>query len=210
MFSRIMELVRKNFFAGFLILIPLGVILWILITLFLMVIDLYGFLPTAWRPDSYFEEGALKSLFTGLTIFTLLCLLAILVTGLGMVSKFYVGERVLEVIGDVIQRIPVVGTIYGSLDQLLRAFSSSGGQQFRRVVYVEFPRKGIWTIGFVTGTNRSPLIPEGHVNLFVPTVPNPTSGFYLIVHESELKETNLKVEEAFKTLLSFGIAQHGK
>lgn len=210
MFSRIVDLVRKNFFAGVLILVPLGVILWILISLFLMVVDLYGYLPLSWRPDSYFEEGALKSLFTGLTILTLVGLLSIFVTGLGMSSKFYFGKKILEFIGDIILRIPVVGTIYGSLDQLLRAFSSSGEQQFRRVVYVEFPRKGIWTIGFVTGTNRSPLIPEGHVNLFVPTVPNPTSGFYLIVAESELKESRLKVEEAFKTLLSFGIAQHGK
>jgi len=82
-------------------------------------------------------------------------------------------------------------------------------QQFSRVVYVEYPRKGTYALAFVTSTARSPVenSKEIFLNVYVPTTPNPTSGFHLIVSESEVRDSNLSVEEAFKTILSLGIAQ---
>ncbi len=128
---------------------------------------------------------------------------------LGFFSKVYFGKQVLVWIGEAIQKIPFFGGIYSSIDQLVKALSHSGGKQFSRVVYVEYPRKEVWAVGFVTGPATLKGIPEGYLNVFVPTVPNPTSGFHLLIKESEVKDSGLKVEEAFQLILSLGISQPG-
>jgi uncharacterized membrane protein len=104
----------------------------------------------------------------------------------------------------------VIRGVYSALDQLLRTLANGGGQQFNRVVYIEYPRKGLLAIAFVTGPARGPAVPPGHLNVYVPTTPNPTSGFHLIVPENEVRESLLKVEDAFKTILSLGLAQPGE
>ncbi len=101
----------------------------------------------------------------------------------------------------------MVRSVYSALDQLLRTLAAGGGKQFNRVVYVEYPRKGIWALAFVTGPAREKHIPEGHLNIYIPTTPNPTSGFHLIVSEADVRESGMTVEHAFKTILSLGIAQ---
>ena len=98
-------------------------------------------------------------------------------------------------------------SIYGALEQLLHTLAQGGGAQFRRVVYIEYPRKDVWALAFVTGPARAPGFPDGYLNVYVPTTPNPTSGFHLLVAEAEVRPSELSVEEAFKTILSLGIAQ---
>ncbi len=134
-------------------------------------------------------------------------ILALGISALGWASKQFIGRKILDLLADLIQRIPVLRGVYSSLDQLLKTLVSGNGQQFSRVVYVEYPRKGVWVIAFVTGPAKGPAIPPAHLNIYVPTTPNPTSGFHLIVPETDVRETQMKVEEAFKTLLSLGIAQ---
>ena len=126
---------------------------------------------------------------------------------LGWFSRRYLGKKSLELIEEIILRIPVLRGIYTALTQMLRALTVGGGQQFHRVVYLEYPRKGLWTLAFVTGPAKGPAVPPHHLNVYVPTTPNPTSGFYLIVPEGEVRESHMKVDEAFKTILSLGIAQ---
>lgn len=200
-------LLRRHFLAGLLILIPLGVITWIISSVLGSLWRLNLLLPDEWRPENFLPDPSLAFLLNlGFTIAGAL-FLALTISLLGWVSKQYLGLKALELVGEIIQRIPVVRSIYSALDQLIRALASGEGQQFSRVVYVEFPSKGIWTLAFVTGAARLPGSSEPHLSLFIPMTPNPTSGFYLVVPEASVRESNMKVEEAFKTILSLGIAQ---
>ena len=201
--------VRDHFFAGMLVVIPLGVIGWILATLWQSVLIFEQVMPKSWEPENFLGQGFLASASRVFFTLGLCAACVVLVSFLGWASKQYIGGKALEWVGEVIQRIPVIRSVYSSLDQLLRALAAGGGQQFSRVVYVEYPRKGMWTLAFVTG---HACVPDSFgsgkfLNIYVPTTPNPTSGFYLIVSEEDIKDANMKVEEAFKAILSLGIAQ---
>ena len=165
-------------------------------------------IPEAWKPEHYLGDSFPAFLVRFGVTLGLLLIFAAGVAGLGWASKHYLGEKILEFVGGLIQRIPVIRSVYSALDQLLRALAAGGGSQFRRVVYLEFPKTGTWTLGFVTGAAVSGVQGQKKLlSVYVPTTPNPTSGFYLMVPEEEVREANLSVEEAFKTLLSLGIAQ---
>ncbi|MCM0604948.1 MAG: DUF502 domain-containing protein [Xanthomonadaceae bacterium] len=196
---KIIEILRKNFLTGVIVFIPMVVIFWISRYFVSFLWDFIDLVPSELRPES--------EVITGLLVLGITVAFAIGIALLGLFSKFYFGKKFLEFFGEQIQRIPVVGTIYSSLDQLLKTLATGGGKQFSRVVYIEYPRVGVWAVAFVTGPAVSKTLPDGYLNVFIPTVPNPTSGFHLIVKETEVKETHLKVEEAFKLILSLGIAQ---
>lgn len=198
---------RKHFFAGVLVAIPIGVIIWILAWVLSALWSFQDLLPRSWRPDSYVENPALAFLVNAAFTLGITAFLALNLSALGWASKQLIGEKILQLIGILIQRIPVIRSIYSALDQLLRAMTAGGGQQFSRVVYIEYPRKGVWALAFVTGPAKGPAAPPDHLNVFLPATPNPTSGFHLIVPESDIRESNMKVEEAFKTILSLGLAQ---
>jgi uncharacterized membrane protein len=203
----IVSLLRSNFFAGLLVVIPFAVIAWIIGIVMGMLWQFQDFLPLSWQPDNLIQNTTLALLMKIAFTLAAAISLALAISVFGWASKQFLGRKLLELLADLIQHIPVVRSIYSALDQLLRTFTAQGGQQFNRVVYVEYPRKGLWAIAFVTSTAREPGIPPGHLNIYVPTTPNPTSGFHLIVDEKEVRDTNLKVEDAFKILLSLGIAQ---
>lgn len=196
-----MKFLKDNFLTGLLVLFPLGVIAWILTAIFQMVWSFRYWLPLELQPQSAASDALLTIVIFGIFVAG--------VSAVGLFSKFYLGRKILGWLGFLIQRIPLIRSIYSALDQLTQAFSQGGdtGRQFSRVVYVEFPRAGVWTLAFVTGNNKNPALPNGCVNLFVPTTPNPTSGFFLIAPENELRETHMSVEEAFKNLISLGIAR---
>lgn len=203
-----MKLLRANFFTGLLALVPLAVTAWILKGLLLWMWGVYialpeslQFLPTV--------DGPGRILVNALGVLIVTATLVVLITLLGWVSRQYLGMQLLAAVGQMIQKIPLLGTVYSALDQLLQTFSGSKDKKFSRVVYVEFPRKGVWTLGFVTGDASNPAIGGGTLlSVFVPAVPNPTSGFVLLVPESEVKATDMSVDEAFKWVLSLGLA-HG-
>jgi uncharacterized membrane protein len=190
-----------------LVLIPFGVIGWILLSLFEAIWRLHGLLPRGLMPPDIGEDQALFTLINIAFTFGVLVTAAFGISILGWASKHFFGRKIIEFFGDIINHIPVIRSVYSALDQLLRTIAADGGQQFSRVVYVEYPRRGMWTLAFVTGPTRAFSATERHLNVYVPTTPNPTSGFYLIVPESEVRESHMKVEEAFKNILSLGIAQ---
>jgi uncharacterized membrane protein len=204
---RKIQFLKSHFFTGLLVVIPLGVIAWILIAALGALWRVHEILPESWRPDTVLGDTSFATLLNLVLTLALALVLAIGISFLGWVSKQYLGKKALEMIGGLIQRIPVIRSVYSALDQLLRTLAAGGGQQFSRVVYIEYPRKGVWALAFVTGPAQGPAVPSRHLNVYVPTTPNPTSGFHLIVSEDEVRESHLKVEEAFKTLLSLGIAQ---
>jgi len=201
------SLIRSYFFSGVLVVIPLGVIAWISVSALETLWMLPGILPESWRPEYWIQDPSTAEVVNAGIVLLLALLLVLLVSLLGWISTQYLGKKVLDSLGHLIQRIPVLRSIYSALDQLLRTFTSGSGQQFNRVVYIEYPRKGVWALAFVTGSAKGPAAPAHHLNVYVPTTPNPTSGFHLIVPEAEVRESGMSVEEAFRTILSLGIAQ---
>jgi uncharacterized membrane protein len=201
------QFLRSHFLAGLLVLAPLGVITWLLTIALGALWRVHFLLPEDWRPDAWSSDPLVATLLNlGVTLGISLFLL-VAISVLGWSSKQYIGKKVLQWVGEWIQRIPVIRSVYSALDQFLRTLTAGGGQQFNRVVYIEYPRKGIWALAFVTGPAVGPAVPPKHLNVYIPTTPNPTSGFHLIVPEEEVRESHLKVEDAFKTILSLGIAQ---
>lgn len=200
-------LLRGYFVSGMLILIPLVVTGWIITGMLNFLWGFQEWLPSSWHE---FMSGSPRSITLVLKVAftaTIALLLALGISLLGWTSQQYLGKKLLESISELIQRIPVLRSVYSALDQMLKALGSGGGQQFNRVVYVEYPRPGMWTLGFVTGVTRNKAFPESMLNLFVPTTPNPTGGFYLLVPESQVRESGMGVEDAFRTILSLGVAQ---
>jgi Uncharacterized conserved protein len=202
-------LFRRHFLTGVFVLIPFLAAAWIIGKVLAALWTLHLLIPEEWKPIYHFDPfvaQAMNFLITvGLTI-----VFAFVVSTLGWISKNVIGAKVLAFLSQLIQRIPIVRAVFSSLNQLLKTMASGDKQQFSRVVYLEYPRKGSYALAFVTSAARSPLAEkndaEKFINVYVPTTPNPTSGFHLIVSESEVRDSNLSVEEAFKTILSLGIA----
>jgi uncharacterized membrane protein len=206
-FPGILSLLKKNFFAGLFVVAPFIVIAWLMGIVLHSIWGLREWVPQAWRPEAWMPDPDAALLINGAFTIGVVLLLAFAVSFIGWVSKQYLGKRVLKFIAEIIEHIPVIRSVYSALDQLLRTMGPGGGQQFSRVVYVEYPRKGVWTLAFVTSAARGPAAPAKHLNIYVPTTPNPTSGFHLLVPEADVKESEMSVEEAFRTILSLGIAQ---
>lgn len=205
---RFRALLRSHFLAGMMVVIPLGVIFWIGLAALRALWGLRQLAPDSWRPQAFIPNPTLAFLVDVAAMVIGAVALAAGVSFIGWVSKHLLGQKILEFVHEhLIQRIPVLRSVYSALDQLLRTMTDEGGHQFRRVVYVEYPRKGVWALAFVTGPSIAPQMPADYLNVFIPTTPNPTSGFHLLVAESEVKPSNLTVEEAFRTILSLGIAQ---
>ncbi len=123
-------------------------------------------------------------------------------------ARNIIGQWLLKLSEEVLHRIPVAGTIYKTTKQILTALFASSSKRFRRVVLIEYPRKGAWSLGFVTGNLHAKLPGQGEENwltVFIPTTPNPTSGWYAVVHETDTYTVTISVEDAFKLLISGGI-----
>jgi uncharacterized membrane protein len=183
--------IRRWVIAGLLIWIPLGVTL-------LVIRSMIGVL------DSLFLPAAITARIPGVG----LLLTVVVVLGTGAIASNYAGSRALGWIENALGRIPLVRTIYGSLKKLARTIFSGSATSFRQPVLIEYPRKGAWTIAFITG-DPPPEVNQRLgmtlVTCFVPTTPNPTSGFILLIPESDLIRLELPVEEAMKYVISLGM-----
>lgn len=200
------SLFRRHFLTGVFVLIPFVVVAWILGKIFAALWTLHLLIPEEWKPIYHFDPIVAQLLNFAATV-GLTLIFAFLVSSLGWFSKKILGARVLSFLSRIVQRIPVVRAVFTSLSQLLKTMASGDEQQFSRVVYLEYPRAGTWALAFVTSSARSPLGDgERYINVYVPTTPNPTSGFHLIVAESSVRDSHMSVEDAFKTILSLGIA----
>ena len=179
---------RKSFFTGLLVVIPIGATIYILIFLTSLLNDLL--------PFSFLPYG------TGIV------LTIILITLVGFMTTNLIGKRLIEVGEQFIFRIPLVKNVYAAVKQISDAMLSSPGKKYRRVVLIEYPRKGIYTLAFVTGVAKGEIQKKTQsnvINLFLPTTPNPTSGFYLMVSENDVIDLDISVEDAFKLLISGGM-----
>ena len=190
---------KRILIAGLLVWAPLGITIWVLHFLVTTLDQTLGLLPDAWQPDRL-----LGFHLPGLGV--LLSFLILLVTG--VIAANFFGARLILFWEAVLGRIPVVKSIYSSVKQVSDTLLSDKGNAFRKALLVEFPREGSWTIGFLTGTpDRSvaPHLPGEHVSVYVPTTPNPTGGYFLMLPRSRVRELDMSVDEALKYIISMGV-----
>lgn len=194
-------MLRRYLIAGLLVWVPLGVTFFILKLLLELMDKLLLILPIAWRPESMLGFS-----IPGLGF--ILAFIILLITG--AIGANLLGRTALRLSESLLSRIPLVRTIYSSAKQILNSVLSTGGDSFRKVLLIEYPRKGIWTICFQTGTAVKEIqdqLEQKSIMVFVPTTPNPTSGFIIVVAESETRELDMDIETALKLVMSLGMAK---
>lgn len=190
---------KRYFVTGLLVWIPLGITFWVLGILIGTMDQSLLLLPRSMRPEAWVGYQ-----IPGLG--TLLTLLVVFLTGVFTANFF--GRRLILFWEAVLGRIPVVKSIYYSVKQVSDTLFSSSGQAFRKALLVQYPHAGSWTIAFQTGVPSRSVAAhlEGdHVSVYVPTTPNPTSGFFLMVPKSHVIELDLSVDEALKYIISMGV-----
>ncbi|HEY9625744.1 MAG TPA: DUF502 domain-containing protein [Coleofasciculaceae cyanobacterium] len=204
MLQRFKQDLKNALIAGLLVVIPLATTIWLTTTIAFWVIDFLTQIPKQLNPFNDLPPlvGDLMNLAIGLTV----PLFSILL--IGLMARNIGGRWLLEVGERVLQAIPLAGAIYKTLKQLLETLLKDSNNKFRQVVMVEYPRKGIWAIAFVTATIAPQIqvhMPEPMLSVFIPSTPNPTTGWYAIVPESEVVNLSMSIEDAFKIVVSGGI-----
>ena len=204
--NRFKQDLKNDLIAGLLVAIPLATTIWLTITLGQNAIEMVTRIPKRLNPFSQFNLDPLLVSFLDLLIGIFVPLAAILL--LGLMARNIAGQWLLNNGERVVKGIPFVGSFYKTLKQLLETLLQDSSQRFRRVVLLEYPRQGLWTLGFVTGQ----AVPEVQssfdqdmLSVFLPTTPNPTSGWYCVIPATDVIELSLSVEDAFKILVSGGI-----
>lgn len=190
---------KRYFVTGLLVWIPLGITFWVLGILIGTMDQSLLLLPRSLRPEAWVGYQ-----IPGLG--TLLTLLIVFLTGLFTANFF--GRRLVLFWEAVLGRIPVVKSIYYSVKQVSDTLFSSSGQAFRKALLVQYPHPGSWTIAFQTGAPSRAIaghLDGEHVSVYVPTTPNPTSGFFLVMPKSQVIELDLSVDEALKYIISMGV-----
>lgn len=204
MLQRFKQDLKSDLIAGLLVVIPLATTIWLSISIAKWAIDLFTRIPKQINPFD-----GLNPLLTNILNFSVglaVPLLSILL--IGLMARNIVGRWLLDFGEQFLQAIPLAGSVYKTLKQILETLLGDSKTKFRRVVIVEYPRKGIWTMGFVTGKVSPPLqshLAEEMISVFIPTTPNPTSGWYAIVPQQEAIDIDISIEDAFKVLISGGI-----
>ena len=202
--SRLQQDLKNDLIAGLLVVIPLATTIWLSSVVSKFVLTLVTSIPKQLNPFITLNPllQDLINLSLGLTV----PLLAILL--IGLMARNFVGRWLLEFGEGTLSKIPVAGSVYKTLKQLLETFLRDNSKRFRRVVLVEYPREGLFSVGFVTGVvgpSLQPGLEQKLLSVFIPTAPNPTTGWYTLVPESSVKDLDISVEDAFRTIISAGI-----
>lgn len=204
MLQHLKQDLKNDLIAGLLVVIPLATTIWLTITVSSWVINFLTRIPKQLNPFNDLHPILLNliNLVVGLAVPILALLL------IGLMARNIVGRWLLDLGERLLQAIPLAGSVYKALKQLLETILKDSNGRFRRVVLVEYPRREMWAIAFVTGTLSGSL--QSHfsgpmISLFIPTTPNPTTGWYAIVAENEVVDLTISVEDAFKMLVSGGI-----
>lgn len=190
---------KRYFITGLLIWVPLTITVWVLHLIVGTLDQSLLLLPAAWRPSALLGVN-----IPG--IGAIATLLVVVLTG--VIAANYFGQRLVQFWESLLVRIPVVKSIYSSVKQVSDTLFAPNGQAFRKALLVQYPREGSWTIAFLTGTPNHEVashLPGEHVSVYVPTTPNPTSGFFLIMHKEAVVELDMSVDEALKYVISMGV-----
>jgi uncharacterized membrane protein len=201
---RLQQDLKNDLIAGLLVVIPLATTIWLATTVSRFVLAFLTSIPKQFNPFNTLNPVLLEliNLGVGLSV----PLLGILL--IGLMARNIVGRWLLEFGEGTLLRIPLAGSVYKTLKQLLETFLQGNSSRFRRVVLVEYPREGLYALGFVTGVLGAALqagFQEPMLSVFIPTAPNPTTGWYTLVPERTVRDLDLSVEDAFRTIISAGI-----
>jgi uncharacterized membrane protein len=202
--QRLKQDLKSDLIAGILVVIPLATTIWLSFIIANWAIKFLTRIPKQLNPFDGFTPIVTNILNFSIGLTAPLALILLI----GLMARNIVGRWLLDVGEQLLQGIPLAGSIYKTLKQILETLFKDSKSKFRGVVMLEYPRQGIWTIGFVTG--KASDIIQSHLetpmlSIFIPTTPNPTSGWYAIVPEKEVINLSLSIEEAFKILISGGI-----
>ena len=195
--TSILAKIRNYFLTGAVVLIPIGITLYL--SLFIVRFS-SKILPKELNPNSYlpFDIPGLEILISVLFI-----------TFIGWLSLSFLGKKIIDLINKILKRIPILRTIYSAIGQMTESFTNSDNSQ-KSVVLLEYPKSGVWALGFATKENKTSMsqkVNQGLVNVFVPTTPNPTSGFLLMVPKKDLIYLDLTFEQASKFIVSAGTSK---
>ncbi len=190
---------RKYFITGLLVLVPLAITLWVLAAVISTMDQSLLLLPKEWRPPLVYgyEIPGVGTILTFAIVFLT-----------GLLTNNLVGNYILRLWEKLLHRIPVVSSLYGSVKQVSDTLFSSSGNAFRKAVLLPYPHQGCWTIGFLTGVpggDVSNHLVGDFVSVYVPTTPNPTSGFFLMLERSKVIELDMSVDAALKYIVSMGV-----
>ena len=202
--ERLQQDLKNDLIAGLLVVIPLATTIWLSTIVSRFVLAFLTSIPKQFNPFITLNPllQDLINLALGLTV----PLMGILL--IGLMARNIVGRWLLEFGEGTLSRIPLAGSVYKTLKQLLETVLGGNSARFRRVVLVEYPREGLFSVGFVTGEVGPSLqsdLETPLLSVFIPTAPNPTTGWYTLVPEGSVRELNISVEEAFRTIISAGI-----
>ena len=192
--SSIISRLRIYFFAGIVVLVPLGFIVYL--TIFLISIS-SKLIPEEINPNNYLPFS-----IPGLEI----VLSILFITFIGGLSLSFIGRKILKIFNELLKKVPILRTIYSAIGQMTKAFTRKRGKR-GSVVLVEYPRKGSWAVGFATKENKGEIrrkVDRDLINVFIPTTPNPTSGFLLMFPKDEVVYLDMSFEEASKFIVSAG------
>ena len=190
---------KKYFITGLLVLVPLFITVWVISGLVGMMDQSLLLLPETWRP-----KAQLGLDIPGMG--AILTLLIIFVTG--VIATNFFGKRLILLWEALLARVPVVKSIYASVKQVSDTLFSDSGNAFRQAVLVQFPRPGVWTIAFVTvkpGVDVVNHLSGDYLSVYVPTTPNPTGGYFLMLPRADVVELDMSVDEALKYIISMGV-----
>ena len=194
----ILARLRNYFITGIVVLVPIGITLYL--TKFFISVS-SKLIPQGINPNSY-----LPFAIPGLEI----VLSIIFITFIGGLSLSFIGKKFLQIFNDILKKIPILRTIYSAIGQMTETLAPKSGNSKKSVVLVEYPRKGSWAVGFATKDNKGEISKKTNknlVNVFVPTTPNPTSGFLLMFPKNEIIYLDMSFEEASKFIVSAGTSK---
>ena len=197
-------MLKKNILTGLLVLIPIVLTLWVLVTLTQFLDQVLLFLPKEVQPDVFFG-GAIPGYGVIVTL--------IVVFLTGVIANNFFGKKIITIYEYVLNKVPVISSIYKGIKQVSDTLLSNSGQAFSKAVLIEFPNAGTYTFAFVTGVPNDQIakyLKGKFVNVYVPTTPNPTSGYTLIVPTKKIIEIDLSVDQVLKYVISMGVSTTDK
>jgi uncharacterized membrane protein len=203
LFHWIKSIIRGYFLAGLLVIVPLGAVIFVISAILRLMDRALGVIPQKFHPEIYLP---FKIPGLGLLLFIAIVLIT------GVLVKNYIGRRVVDFGEYMVSKIPLVRPLYGAVKQLILAIFGDTHDAFKRVVLVEYPRKGVYSLAFVTAQTSGEIqekMGNKMLSIFLPTTPNPTSGFFLVLPEEDTIPLSMSVEEAFKLLISGGVVEPG-
>jgi uncharacterized membrane protein len=201
---RFRQNLKNDLIAGLLVVIPLATTIWLTINITNWVIHILTKVPQQINPFDGLNPLLVSVL--NLVVGLMVPLLSILL--IGLMARNIAGKWLLDLGEQLLQAIPLAGSVYKTLKQLLETLIKDSNNRFRQVVLIEYPRPGIWALAFVTGSPSFEIqsqMPEPMLNLFIPTTPNPTTGWYAVARARDVVNLTMSVEDAFKVIVSGGI-----